>query len=881
MLDEVVADLRGDPAFMNGVCHWQVVPAREARTRPFAPVVDIRLRAALQRRGIAAWYTHQERCFELARAGRNVVLVTPTASGKTLAYNLPILQRCIEDADACALYLFPTKALAQDQRHELDGLTREAGLPLPVATYDGDTPTSARRAVRARARLVISNPDMLHTAVLPHHPQWERFFRGLRFVVVDELHTYRGIFGSHFTNVLRRLRRLTAFYGVRPRFLCCSATIGNPRQLAERIVGQPVELIAANGAASGERHFVLYNPPLVDREQGIRRSVVLEARSVAARLLRRGIKTIVFARSRARTELLTAYIREALARAGADERDDGGSGERGGGRLASYRGGYLPSERRAIERGLRDGTLDGVVATTALELGIDIGSLDASVLAGFPGTIAATWQQAGRAGRRNAAALSILIASASPIDQFIIRHPEYFFTGSPESGWVDPDNIHVLLGHVRCSAFELPFADAELRDRRAPPRTAAGAPVSADRPARIGNARLAQVDDDGSATIGNDAETPISTDGLEPFGVDGLEPLGDARLEPFGGAAGELLHHLGERGEVHSAAGRWYWADNSYPAERVSLRTATSDNVAITDRTAGRRQVLGEMDLPSANTLLFPGAIYLHHGASYLVTELDPDRRHCTVERTDAGYFTEAIVQSELTMVRRERDELRRELGLLLADVRVVRRANAFRKLRFGTHEKIGTGDIDLPADEMYTCSVVLHFPRHTMGGAYLEGCGAALRSLVVEGMAALLHNVAPLFLLCDPGDLAAAARVRDAELDCPAVYLYDACPGGAGLAAGLHGQLQRVLDGCRDLLAACPCSAGCPSCIGPPVALPPGSGVDDAADNGKERLLEALAHLHPGATAGAPGWTAGSTAAAATAVAPVAPVAGPSEELA
>ena len=767
---------------MNGVCHWQVLPARDARTRPFAPAVDARLRAALQRRGIAAWYTHQERCFELARAGRNVVLVTPTASGKTLAYNLPILQQCIEDPDACALYLFPTKALAQDQRHELDGLVREAGLHLPAATYDGDTPASARRAVRGRARLVISNPDMLHAAVLPHHPQWERFLRGLRFVVIDELHTYRGIFGSHFTNVLRRLRRLTAFYGVRPRFLCCSATIGNPRQLAERIVGQPVELIAANGAASGERHFVLYNPPLVDREQGIRRSVVLEARSVAARLLRRGIKTIVFARSRARTELLAAYLRDALARGGRDGDGDGDeSGTGRGERLASYRGGYLPSERRTIERGLRDGALDGVVATTALELGIDIGSLDASVLAGFPGTIAAAWQQAGRAGRRNATALSILIASASPIDQFIIRHPEYFFAGSPESGWVDPDNIHVLLDHLRCSVFELPFADAEVWE-------------------------------------------------------------GGAHEASFGAAAGELLRHLRERGEVRATAGRWYWTDSSYPAERVSLRTATSANVAIIDRTGGGRQVLGEMDLPSAKTLLFPGAIYLHHGVSFIVTGLDPGRGHCSVEQTDAGYFTEAIVESELTIVRRERDDLQAELGLLLADIRVLRRATGFRKLRYGTHEKIGTGDIDLPADQMHTCSVVLHFPPATAGGAYLAGCGAALRSFVVEGMAALLHNVAPLFLLCDPGDLGVAARPRDAELDCPAVYVYDACPGGSGLAAGLHGQLARVLDGCRELLAACPCGAGCPSCIGADGA----GGAGGEPDNGKERLLAALAHLHP-----------------------------------
>ena len=839
LLEEVVADLQGDPAFMNGVCHWQVLPAREARTEPFATAVDARLRGALARRGIAAWYTHQERCFDLARAGRNVVLVTPTASGKTLAYNLPILQRCIDDPEACALYLFPTKALAQDQRHELDGLVRDAGLQVPAATYDGDTPTSARRAVRSRARLVISNPDMLHTAVLPHHPQWERFLRGLRFVVIDELHTYRGIFGSHFTNVLRRLRRLTSFYGVRPQFLCCSATIGNPRQLAERILEQPVELIADNGAASGERHFVLYNPPLVDRQQGIRRSVVLEARSMAARLLRRGVKTIVFARSRARTELLAAYLRDALAQAGGD----GGAAARGGERLAAYRGGYLPSERRAIERGLRAGALDGVVATTALELGIDIGSLDASVLAGFPGTIAATWQQAGRAGRRNATSLSILIASASPIDQFIIRHPEYFFAGSPESGWVDPDNIYVLLDHVRCAVFELPFAAAELREDRA-----------------------------GETPAVTEGRPPASADGWVPTRTDQSTPVSDEGSAPFGDAAGELLRHLRELGEARATGGRWHWTDSSYPAERVSLRTATSARVAIIDATDGRRAVIGEMDLASAKTQLFRGAIYLHHGESFIVTGYRPDLRHCTVERNDGGYFTEAIVQSELTIERRERDERCAEMGLLLADVRVVRRATGFRMLRYGTHEKIGTGDIDLPADEMHTCSVVLHFPPHTTGGAYLEECGAPLRSVLVEGMAALLHNVAPLFLLCDPGDLGVAARPWDAALECPAVYVYDACPGGSGLAAGLYGQLARVLDGCRDLLTACPCGSGCPSCIGPAPGLVPGPrapGADGAGGepvNGKERLLDALAHLLPERAAA-------GTAVAAHAPAPTAPV--------
>ena len=762
---------------MNGVCHWQVVPSRGACTRPFASAVDARLRSACRRRGIAELYTHQARCFEFARAGRNVVLITPTASGKTLAYNLPILERCIDDAQATALYLFPTKALARDQHHELRRVVDDAGLGLPTATYDGDTPAATRRSVRSTARLVITNPDMLHTAVLPHHPQWERFFRGLRFVVIDELHTYRGIFGSHLTNVLRRLHRLTAFYGTRPQFLCCSATIGNPRQLAERIVGQPVELIDASGAPSGERHFILYNPPLVDREQGIRRSVVLEARALAARLLNRGVKTIVFARSRVRTELIASYIRQALARAG-PARD--GVPENSGVRLASYRGGYLPSERRVIERGLRDGSIDGVVATTALELGVDIGTLEASVLAGFPGTIAATWQQAGRAGRRSATSLSILIASAAPIDQFIVRHPEYFFAGSPESGWVDPDNVYVLLEHLKCAAFELPLADAE---------------VAQD---------------------------------------------GSGHPSPFG-AAGELLHHLEERGTVRHSAARWYWTDTSYPAEQVSLRTASPANVVIIDATDGGRQVIGEIDLPSAKVLLHPGAIYLHSGARFIVTRLDLAQGHCHVEHTGANYFTEAITHSDLRIVSHEREQRWDELGLFLADIVVRHRTAGFKKLRYGTHENIGAGDIDLPADEMPTRAVVVHFPPGTAGGAYLKRCDAALRSFVLERVTMLVRNVAPLFLLCDPRDLGMAVLARDAALDCPAVYVFDACPGGSGLADGLYRQLPNVLDGCHDLLAACACGAGCPSCIGPPVAW----------SSGKWQLLEAFRHLLPAGRAG------------------------------
>ena len=387
-------------------------------------------------------------------------------------------------------------------------MVQGGGLPVPAFTYDGDTPVSVRSRVREQGRIVITNPDMLHTGVLPHHTKWGHFFGGLRFVVIDELHIYRGVFGSHLANVIRRLKRIAAFYGARPRFICCSATIGNPLELARSIIEEDAVLIDRNGAPAGRRHFLLYNPPLLDAEQGIRRSVVNEAHEIATRLLRRRVKTIVFARSRTRTELISTYIRESLGDRTAPDATHA---------VASYRGGYLPSERRRIERGLRDGSLRGVVSTNALELGIDIGGLDASVMAGFPGTIASCRQQAGRSGRTTDVALSILIATPAPIDQFVIRHPEYLFGTSPESGHVDPDNIHILLDQLKCAVFELPYRDA-------------------------------------------DAGTPH---------------------------VAELLRYLGEQGVLHHAGGSWYWTDRAYPAEQVSLRTSTAQNVVIVDATGG------------------------------------------------------------------------------------------------------------------------------------------------------------------------------------------------------------------------------------------------------------------------------------------------------
>jgi DEAD/DEAH box helicase domain-containing protein len=430
------------------------LPAVAAQYAPFPSTLDERLRRALGSRGISQLYTHQAEAIEHALGGRNAVIITPTASGKTLCYNAPVLHAILQDPSSRALYLFPTKALAQDQLAELQGLCETiagaSGDEIGVFTYDGDTPQDARRTIRSRAHLVLSNPDMVHSGILPHHPRWAKLFENLKYIVIDELHAYRGVFGSHLCNVLRRLRRICRHYGSNPVFLCSSATIANPRELAERLTEQPFELVDRSGAPRGEKFFVFVNPPVVNQQLGIRRSYLSETRRIASEFLKRQLQLIVFAQSRLSTEILTTYLKD-------DFEDVPGGPER----IRGYRGGYLPNRRREVEKGLREGTVRAVVSTNALELGIDIGALDVSVMAGYPGTIAATWQRAGRAGRRASRSAAVMVASSAPLDQFVVRNPSYFFDASPERALIDPDNLHILVDHVKCAAFELPFTTNE------------------------------------------------------------------------------------------------------------------------------------------------------------------------------------------------------------------------------------------------------------------------------------------------------------------------------------------------------------------------------------------------------------------------------------
>ena len=451
-LEAILSELEKDRAFRNHVTRWEKIPPRPGSFEEFPEDLDPVLAEALKARGIDRLYSHQARAYRAVKSGRDTVIVTPTASGKTLCYNLPVMDRLLGNPDARALYIFPTKALSQDQQAELNGLVETGKLPVKVATYDGDTPSSLRISARDSGRIVITNPDMLHSGILPNHPKWIRFLSSLAYIVIDEVHIYRGVFGSHMTNLIRRLKRITAFYGVSPVFICCSATIGNPGELVSRILEREALLVDNNGAPSGEKHMVLYNPPLVDPVQGIRKGITGEAQHLALRFLRRGIKTIVFARSRVRTELIASYINKSLANIYTDNSRI---------RVEPYRGGYLPGERRSIEKGLREGTIHGVVSTNALELGIDIGGLDVSILSGIPVSIASSWQQAGRAGRQRTLSAAVLIASVSPTDQYLVNHPEYFFSRSPESAYVDPDNIYLLTDHLKCAVFELPFREGE------------------------------------------------------------------------------------------------------------------------------------------------------------------------------------------------------------------------------------------------------------------------------------------------------------------------------------------------------------------------------------------------------------------------------------
>jgi DEAD/DEAH box helicase domain-containing protein len=603
---------------------------------------------------------------------------------------------------------------------------------------------------------------MLHAGILPNHPKWIKFFSHLKYIVIDEAHAYRGVMGSHVANVLRRLRRVASFYGANPQFILCSATIANPKELAQALTGQSVELVDKNGAPRSEKRIILYNPPIVDSVQGIRRSVVTESRRWMIALLKAGIKTILFAHSRIRTEVAASYVNEDLANIFTDNSRI---------RVEAYRGGFLPNERREIEKGLREGTIHGVVSTNALELGIDIGGLDASVVAGFPGSFNSFWQQSGRAGRRSGTSVSVFIASVSPIDQFIMNDPDWFFRKSAEEARIDPDNPYILTDHVKCACFELPFRDEELSDN---------------------NDELA---DNGGQLADN----------------------GETLVKVFGGNARDALEYLEEAGIVRHTGGKWHWADRSFPAEGVSLRSAGADNVVIIDVTEGRNTVIGEMDRPGAKEMIFVNAVYIHRGRQYMVETLDIENRKCHVREADVNYFTDGLVKTDIKVLTEdEKWDVANSLQAVLGDLLVRSQVTKFKKLRFRTHENIGYGDINLPEEEMQTRGLSLLFGPQSSGGKVLASMDEQRTGEALSGAGTLIRNIAPVFLLCDPHDLGISERVKDPHFGVPALYIYDKYPGGTGLTESLSGNIEPLLRAVYEALDRCSCKNGCPSCVGP-----------------------------------------------------------------
>src|SRR2546422_9651887 len=760
MLGELLDDLLTSPSTGPCITATRHFAPRPPVLVPFPPSLAPRIADALRARGIHELCSHQARAWELIAKGHHVVVVTPTASGKTLCYNLPALQSLLQQPDARVLYLFPTKALAQDQLAELEALAKT--LPeMRMFTYDGDTPQDARRAVRARANLVLTNPDMLHSGILPHHTKWATLLPTLRYAVIDELPASRGVFGSHLATLLRRLHRICRHYGSAPQFIMASATIANPGELARRLVGEHVEEIAESGAPTGDKTFICYNPPVVNPDLGIRAPYLGEAAKLAIRFLRERIATIVFAQSRLATEVLLTSVKNGVA----DKTGDSGI-------VRGYRGGYLPTRRRAVEKGLREGEVLGVVSTNALELGVDIGHLDVAVLAGYPGGIASLWQQAGRAGRRSGRSAAVLVATSAPLDQFMVTHPEYLFGTPPEHARVNPNNPFILVNHLKCAAFELP--------------------------------------------IGED------------------ERFGELDVRKF-------LSALDDEGVLHHAGRHWHWAAETYPADHTSLRTVTTDNFLVIDTTARdekqtkRRQIIAEVDWGSAFASIYPKAIYLVESEPYEVQELhfrEDEEKVAYVKRVAVDYFTDAVSAKGVWILRRLAE---REHPVYVAEqgeVLVAEKVVGFKKIKMGTLENVGSGQVELPQQEMQTTSAWITVPEDVLGRV------SPSREELIDGLRAvtyLLHHLAPIFLLCDIRDLGSwlgdttpatsgavamrestKRRLMDGAQFHPTIYLYDAHAGGIGLAERVFDVLPLLLQRGRETLEACSCRWGCPSCVGP-----------------------------------------------------------------
>ena len=830
---------------------WKTTPARAAQTHPFPNDLPDALRETLSTRGIHQLYSHQYAAWIQSRAQKNIILATGTASGKTLSYNLPVLAAMLQNPEARALYLFPTKALAQDQFAVIsEQLSVLRGLithhsSLTTGIYDGDTPQSARSAIRKNARIVLSNPDMLHTGILPHHSNWSDFFSNLKFIVIDEAHTYRGVFGSHVANVIRRLKRIAKFYGTQPQFILASATIGNPKELAETLVEEDVELIDNDGSSRGERHFIIYNPPVTDASLGLRKSSLLESVRLANDLLNHDLQSVVFARTRRSVELILTYLQGEAGEVRSKKENPSHFSLFTSNSIRGYRSGYLPHQRREIEQGLRDGTVKTVVATNALELGIDIGGLGAAVIVGYPGSIASVRQQAGRAGRGDDPAVSIMVASPSPLDQFLAHHPDYFFGSSPEQALVNPNHLLILLEHLRCALFELPFEKHE-----------------------------------------------------------GFGSISDELLE-------EYLNFLLANDEAHFSNEKYFWMKDQYPAANISLRSASPQSVVLQSTADdGRPIVIGTVDSESAAWMVHPGAIYMHEGQQYFVQEYNLAEHIAQLIPVGLDYYTEAQRNSEIEVTSETDHETLSACEKAYGEIQVTTQVVGFKKLRWFTYENLGEAVLDMPPSELQTtgywlslseetttrlreagnwtndrndygtnwpkiresvrrrdqfkcqvCSVVESDKQHdvhhkipfrtftsTDEANRLENLTTLCRTChqkveqnvrIRSGLAGLgfvLGNLAPLFLMCDPRDLGTQTDPAWKPANgLPSVVLYDLVPAGIGFSQKLFEIHDELMQRALELVSECQCEDGCPSCVGP--------GGENGV-GGKSETLEILKSL-------------------------------------
>lgn len=750
-LDEILK-LRADNASNIRVVK---IDRFEGEFSDYPPNLSEEVKKVFKDKGIDRLFSHQAEAIRHVLDGKHVVAATPTASGKTLIYNTVTLDALTKNPSARSLYLFPTKALSQDQLAELFELNKLMGDKLGLFTYDGDTPQNTRKAIRKKAQIVLTNPYMLHSGILPHHTKWVNLFEHLKYIIIDELHYYTGVFGSHMANIMRRLKRICNFYGSNPVFIMSSATIANPRELAEGIIEEEVKLVDRSGAPRGEKYLVFFNPPIVNKELGIRRSYVSVARQISGILLRNKLQVITFANSRLITEVLTKYLKNDFEKKVTDA-----------GKIRGYRGGYLPLKRREIEQGLRKGSIQAVVSTNALELGIDIGSLDAAVLASYPGSIASTWQRIGRAGRRAGKAIGVLVSSSSPVDQFIVNHPEYFTGKSPEMGRINPDNLSILVEHIKCAAFELPFVEGE------------------------------------------------------KFSREDLK---------------EILDYLAENKVLFQNQDKWFWTEEGYPADAVSINRVSSDNFVVVDRTETER-VIAEVDFSTALETLHPKAIYLLESEPYVVEELDFENRKAFVRKSNADYYTDSIMYTKIAVLDIFDEEQTPRYNFYYGDVHVFSQVVGFKKLKFFTNENVGAGDLQLPQQEMHSTAFWV-----TINKELLENISISSEEKIeaVSGLAYLMRHICAVNLMCDSKDIGVAIEdnITKSEINPyssrrsgtqsqqallrtfePNIYIYDSYPNGIGFSEVLFARAAEIFEKTLDAINRCECERGCPSCVGPPI---------------------------------------------------------------